>query len=82
MLTATSVPSNMLIQGLGRPSLYMSVCILIWGGISVAMAGAKSFGPALACRFLLGFVEAAFFPGALFLLSKWYTKSEYGLRTA
>jgi MFS family permease len=26
--------------------------------------------------------QAAFFPGALFLLSKWYTKKELGLRTA
>ena len=30
---------------------------------------------------LTGFVEAAFFPGALFLLSKWYTREELGLRT-
>jgi hypothetical protein len=27
-------------------------------------------------------VEAAFFPGALFLLSKWYKRSELGQRTA
>lgn len=33
-------------------------------------------------RFFLGFVEAAFFPGALFLLSKWYTRGELGVRTA
>ncbi|KAG6884480.1 hypothetical protein C0992_006253 [Termitomyces sp. T32_za158] len=37
---------------------------------------------ALLTRFFLGFVEAAFFPGALFLLSKWYKKDELGLRTA
>lgn len=30
-----------------------------------------SFTGALLTRFFLGFVEAAFFPGALFLLSKW-----------
>jgi hypothetical protein len=30
------------------------------------------FTGALLTRFFLGFVEAAFFPGALFLLSKWY----------
>lgn len=33
-------------------------------------------------RFFLGFVEAAFFPGALFLLSKWYKRNELGSRTA
>jgi len=41
-----------------------------------------SFYDALLLRFLLGFVEAAFFPGALFLLSKWYKRDELGLRTA
>ena len=29
-------------------------------------------------RFFLGFIEAAFFPGAFFLLSKWYKRSELG----
>lgn len=42
----------------------------------------NSFVGALLTRFFLGFVEAAFFPGALFLLSKWYKRSELGLRTA
>ncbi|KAG1874485.1 MFS general substrate transporter [Suillus subalutaceus] len=37
---------------------------------------------ALILRFLLGFVEAAFFPGAVFLLSQWYKRNELGLRTA
>ena len=37
-----------------------------------------SFVGALLTRFFLGFVEAAFFPGALFLLSKWYKRSELG----
>ena len=41
-----------------------------------------SFVGALLTRFFLGFVEAAFFPGALFLLSKWYKRDELGLRTA
>ncbi|KAL5498810.1 hypothetical protein ACEPAH_2165 [Sanghuangporus vaninii] len=31
-------------------------------------------------RSFLGVTEAAFFPGALFLLSKWYTRKELGLR--
>jgi len=31
-----------------------------------------SFLGAVCTRFFLGFVEAAFFPGALFLLSKWW----------
>ena len=31
----------------------------------------ESYAGALLTRFFIGFVEAAFFPGALFLLSKW-----------
>lgn len=43
---------------------------------------AISFLGALTTRFLLGIVEASFFPGALFLISKWYKHSELGMRTA
>jgi MFS family permease len=42
----------------------------------------RSFVGALLTRFFLGFVEAAFFPGSLFLISKWYKRDEVGLRTA
>ena len=41
-----------------------------------------NFTGTLLIRFFLGFVEASFFPGALFLLSKWYKRDEIGLRTA
>ncbi|KAG6890257.1 hypothetical protein C0992_002523 [Termitomyces sp. T32_za158] len=41
-----------------------------------------SYFGALCTRFFLGFVEAAFFPGALFLISKWYTRKELSRRTA
>ncbi|KAG1845722.1 MFS general substrate transporter [Suillus subalutaceus] len=36
----------------------------------------------LILRLMLGFVEAAFFPGAIFLLSRWYKRNELGFRTA
>ncbi|GAA5849610.1 hypothetical protein JCM9279_007288 [Rhodotorula babjevae] len=35
-----------------------------------------------AVRVLLGLVEAPYFPGSVFLLSSWYSKSELALRTA
>ena len=50
--------------------------------VHVLAGAARNFTDALLTRFFLGFVEAAFFPGALFLLSKWYKRSELGLRTA
>ena len=36
-----------------------------------ALTGLCSFGTAIISRFFLGFSEAVYFPGALFLLSRW-----------
>ena len=41
-----------------------------------------SYTSVLITRFFLGAFEASFVPGALFLLSKWYKRTELGLRTA
>ncbi|CAE6517932.1 unnamed protein product [Rhizoctonia solani] len=76
------IPSNIFLNYIGKPSLYLPVCMLIWGMISVLTGITHNFVGALLTRFFLGFVEAAFFPGALFLLSKWYKRNELGLRTA
>lgn len=76
------VPSNMFLNHIGRPSIYLPFCMMLWGAISCVTGATHNFTGALLTRFFLGFVEAAFFPGALFLLSKWYKRSELGLRTA
>ncbi|KAL8887515.1 MAG: hypothetical protein Q9192_006314 [Flavoplaca navasiana] len=76
------VPSNLFMNKIGKPSLYLPTCMVIWGVISAATAAAENFGGLLAIRFFLGFVEAAYFPGCLFFLSSWYTRKELGFRTA
>ncbi|KAH9480026.1 MFS-type transporter cnsO [Psilocybe cubensis] len=78
------VPSNMFLNWIGKPSLYLPACMVVWGTISCLTGACREFAfkGALLTRFFLGFVEAAFFPGALFLLSKWYKRNELGLRTA
>ncbi|KAG6864543.1 hypothetical protein C0991_008859 [Blastosporella zonata] len=65
------VPSNMLLNYMKKPSLYLPGAMLIWGMISTLTGITKDFAGVLTCRFFLGFIEAAFFPGALLLLSKW-----------
>ncbi|EFW99217.1 pantothenate transporter liz1 [Grosmannia clavigera kw1407] len=75
------VPSNMLLNKLGRPALYLPGCMLIWGVVSGATAASQSYGGMLAARFVLGFIEAAYFPGCLYYLSCWYTRRELALRT-
>ncbi|KAF8450462.1 MFS general substrate transporter [Boletus edulis BED1] len=76
------VPSNMLLNYIGRPSIYLPGCMALWGMISILTGTTTTYTSALLTRFFIGFVEAAFFPGALFLLSKWYRRRELGERTA
>lgn len=76
------VPSNILINRIQRPSLYISCAMLLWGLISTLSGNATNFGGMVAIRFCLGFVEAAFLPGALLILSKWYTRKELTTRNA
>ncbi|KAN0084455.1 Major facilitator superfamily domain containing protein [Tylopilus felleus] len=42
----------------------------------------KNFAGILACRIFIGIPEAAFYPGSMYLLSRWYTKKELALRSA
>ena len=55
------VPSNLFLNKIGKPALYLPTAMVIWGVISAATAAAQSYGGLLAIRFMLGFVEAAYF---------------------
>ena len=50
------LPSNLLITRV-RPGSYIGVVMFVWGAISAAQAGSRSFGGLVALRFILGFVE-------------------------
>ncbi|KAL3433032.1 major facilitator superfamily domain-containing protein [Aspergillus tetrazonus] len=76
------VPSNILINRIQRPSLYISLVMTLWGLISTLSGVVHNFSGMVAIRFFLGFVEAAFLPGALMILSKWYTRRELTTRNA
>ncbi|KAL2434161.1 hypothetical protein ABEF94_015272 [Exophiala dermatitidis] len=65
------VPSNLFLNKFGKPAIYLSGAMVLWGIISTATAGVQSFGGLIAVRFFLGFVEAAYFPGCLYYLSIW-----------
>ena len=76
------VPSNVFINRIQRPSWYIACAMLLWGLISFLSGNAKNFSGMVTIRFFLGFVEAAFLPGALLILSKWYTRRELTERNA
>ena len=74
------VPSNLLLNHLGKPSWYIGFFVVAWGLVSACTSQVTTYGQIIACRFILGLVEAPFFAGVLFYLSKWYTKTELNLR--
>ncbi|KAF7552893.1 hypothetical protein G7046_g7272 [Stylonectria norvegica] len=74
------IPSNLVLNAVSRPSWYLCSCVAVWGVISAATGSAHSATGAILCRFFLGCVEASFFPGSLYFLSRWYTRKEMQLR--
>ncbi|KAF5987340.1 pantothenate transporter liz1 [Fusarium coicis] len=76
------VPSNMLLNKIGKPASYLTACVIGWGALCASTGAVHSFRTLTAVRFLLGFVEAAFYPGAMATLSAWYVRKELGVRTA
>ncbi|KAI1498133.1 major facilitator superfamily domain-containing protein [Biscogniauxia marginata] len=75
------IPSNMLLTRV-RPSIYLAAVMFVWSTISACTGLVNSYGSLIACRFLLGFFEAPFYPGALYLLSIFYTRKEVASRMA
>ncbi|OQO05185.1 hypothetical protein B0A48_08205 [Cryoendolithus antarcticus] len=73
------IPSNMLITRI-KPSYYMSGCMAIWAIVTCCTAASKSFVGLLLTRFFLGVIEAPYYPGALYILSIFYTRKEIATR--
>ena len=71
------VPSNMIMNKC-RPSIYLPTIVWVWDCIVIALSQAKNYNGFLAGRFFLGCIEAGLFPGAIYLLTCWYTKKEIG----
>ncbi|KAJ7606571.1 major facilitator superfamily domain-containing protein [Mycena polygramma] len=74
------IPSNMILNYVPRPSWYIGACVMGWGLTSLLTGVTKNYGGILACRIFIGLPEAAFYPGATYLLSRWYTKKELAFR--
>lgn len=75
------IPSNMLMSSKHvRPSLYMAVCMMAWAVVSACTALAKNYTDLVVVRFFLGVAEAPFYPGAIYMLSIFYTRKEIATR--
>ncbi|KAF7375626.1 Tartrate transporter [Mycena sanguinolenta] len=81
-LTVGQAPSNMILNKVKRPSIYIGCCVIAWGLASALSGVTTNYGGMLACRFFIGLPEASFYPGAIYLMSCWYTKKELAVRSA
>ncbi|KAJ7471058.1 MFS general substrate transporter [Mycena latifolia] len=81
-LTLGQLPSNMILNKIKRPSIYIGSCVVAWGVASALSGVTTNYGGMLACRFFIGLPEASFYPGAVYLLSCWYSKKELAFRSA
>lgn len=59
---------------------YVSVNVTLWGTVLACMAACKNYAGLLACRFVLGALEAAIIPAWVLFTSQWYTKQEQSFR--
>ncbi|KAH0334546.1 MFS general substrate transporter, partial [Aureobasidium melanogenum] len=75
----TQVPTNMILDKV-KPSVFLPVIMCCWGAVSACSGAVQNYQGMICLRFCLGFVEAPFFPGSLFLFSSWYTKKELAKR--
>ncbi|KAJ8580126.1 MFS general substrate transporter [Rhizopogon salebrosus TDB-379] len=76
------IPSNLILSHISKPSIYLSSCMSLWGILTTLVGLSTSYSQAFCSRFLVGFLEATFYPGAVYLISRWYKREELGYRTA
>ncbi|KAH7125945.1 major facilitator superfamily transporter [Dactylonectria macrodidyma] len=75
------IPSNMFLTRT-RPSRYMGTMMMLWAVVSALTAVSKDFKGLLLTRFFLGLTEAPYYPGAVYILSIFYTRKEVATRIA
>jgi MFS family permease len=74
-------PSNMILVR-SRPSRYLPAIMVVWGGLTCAMAAIKTYHHLLILRVFVGILEAGFAPGILLIISSWYKRTEQSKRFA
>ncbi|KAJ9668395.1 hypothetical protein H2201_001443 [Coniosporium apollinis] len=72
-------PATVTVRKVG-PRVFLSLITLLWGSVMIGMGFVKDWGTLAGLRFILGILEAGFFPSCVYLLSTWYTRFEVGKR--
>ncbi len=74
-------PGNLAMEKLGARK-WISVIMVVWGAITMALALANSIHSFYVLRFFLGAAEAGFFPGMILYLTYWFPERQRGVAVA
>jgi len=69
------IPSNIILKKVA-PSTWLSLIMFLWGIITIGQGLITNVAGLQAMRFLLGFFEAGFYPGCIYLISMYYKRYE------
>ncbi|KAJ3543237.1 hypothetical protein NM208_g3682 [Fusarium decemcellulare] len=76
------IPSNMFLTRTRPVATWYGIMMMLWAIVSALTAVSKDFTGLLLTRFFLGLTEAPYYPGAVYLLSIFYTRKEVATRIA
>lgn len=65
-----------------RPSTYLGMLVVSWGIVMTFTGIVKNFAGLMVTRVFLGIAEAGFFPGAIYLITRWYSHRHTQTRMA
>jgi len=69
------IPSNAFLKRF-KPHLWLSLCMFLFGLVSICQGLVHNFSGLVACRFFLGLVESGVFPACFYLIAMWYKRAE------
>lgn len=75
------IPHGIVIQKVA-PRIWFPSMVLIWAGLTMVSAAAKSYVQLCVIGFFLGLVEASTYCGAIYCIGSWYKPREIAKRTA
>nr|XP_019000217.1 uncharacterized protein I203_07376 [Kwoniella mangroviensis CBS 8507]OCF63678.1 hypothetical protein I203_07376 [Kwoniella mangroviensis CBS 8507] len=73
------IPSQVMITRF-RPAIWLSCLEIVWGALTLGLAGVKNYKQVYVIRTFIGVAESSAYPGAVALLMTWYTPLEMAKR--
>lgn len=64
------IPNAIIIQKI-PPRIWLPSMVILWGSLTMAHAGCKTYSQLCAVRFFLGFAEACGYSGCIYIIGSW-----------